>query len=550
MKAEVFSNHYKSVFIHDTMTSQCDYQSEDNINRLSYIHFTPEKVLKAMKNGSSSIAAGPDQLPPFFLKNVADGIAFPLSIIFQHSLEKTTLPTHWLQGTVIPIYKGKGKDSDKSSYRPISLTSAPCKTMETIVKDEILQFLLQEGKISNHQHGFLSKRSTQTQLLECLNEWTGLIDAKNYIDVLYIDIAKAFDTVSHSILLKKLANIGISGKLLAWIKRFLTERSQSVKVGDHLSGKEEVTSGVPQGSVLGPLLFLIFIDDISQVVANSGLKIFADDTKVYFKTRHDTDHRKFTYDARKVFGWAHNNRLDVAMHKCQVLHLGSGNPQRLLSIGGNVLETTSSIKDLGVIMSQTLKFTEHINAITRAAYQRTGLIFKCFITRDREFLTKMFTSFCRPKLEYNTCVWSPHKVGEITQLENVQRRFTKRIHGLHDLTYAERLNALGLRSLEYRRIIFDLCMTFSICNNLVNLNFDDFFTRSPSLTTRGHEWKLLVPMCNCDTRKFFFSVRTVPVWNSLPSEAVTANNLDTFKRKLENVNLDIFLKFPEYNSTY
>jgi hypothetical protein len=299
--------------------------------------------------------------------------------------------------------------------------------------------------------------------------------------------------------------------------------------------------------VLGPLLFLIFINDISEVVTNSGLKIFADDTKVYFKTKRDTDHTKFTYDARKVFGWAHKNRLNVAMHKCQVLHLGAGNPQRPLSIGGNVLETTLSIKDLGVIMSQTLKFSEHINSITRAAYQQSGLIFKCFITRDRDFLTKMFTSFCRPKLEYNTCVWSPHKIGEITQLENVQRRYTKRIHGLNDLTYAERLKALGLKSLEYRRIIFDLCMVYSICHQLVNLNFDDFFSRSPGQSTRGHAWKLLVPRCSCDTRKFFFSNRVVPIWNSLPNEAINANNLDAFKRKLEKVSLDCFLKFPQYN---
>jgi hypothetical protein len=419
--------------------------------------------------------------------------------------------------------------------------------METIVKDEILQFLLEQGKISDHQHGFLSKRSTQTQLLECLNEWTRHIDAKDCVDVLYIDIAKAFDTVPHSILMQKLINIGITGKLLAWIKCFLCERSQVIKVGEQVSTRERVTSGVPQGSVLGPLLFLIYIDDLSQVVANSGLKIFADDTKVYFKTKRDTDHNKFTYDARKVFGWAHKNRLNVAMHKCKVLYLGSGNPQRPLSIEGNILETTLSINDLGVIMSQTLKFAEHINAITRATYQRSGLIFKCFITRDRDFLTKMFTSFCRPKLEYNTCVWSPHKIGEITQLENVQRRYTKRIHGLKELTYAERLKALGLKSLEYRRVIFDLCMVYSICHQLVNLKFENFFSRSPGQSTRGHAWKLLVPRCNSDTRKFFFSNRVVPIWNSLPTEAVTANNLDAFKRKLEKVSLDCFLKFPQYN---
>jgi hypothetical protein len=548
IKAQMFSDHYKSIFVNDSgQNRNTEVNDNQRPNSLEYIYFTPEKVLKALRNCSSSISSGPDGFPPAFLKSIAEGIAAPLSIIFQHSIETGTLPDDWLCGNVIPIYKGKGKDSETISYRPISLTSAPCKVMEKIVKDEIVEYLDTKGIITKNQHGFLSKRSTQTQLLECLNDWTRLLDAKEYVDVLYIDIAKAFDTVSHSILMYKLAKYGIGGKLLDWIACFLTRRCQVVKVGKHTSSTERVLSGVPQGSVLGPILFLIYINDLVDVVQSCNIKIFADDTKLYFKVKHDADYNKFAYDARKVFGWAHKNRLSIAMHKCEVLHVGFSNPSRPLFIEGALLDEALTVKDLGIIMSKSLRFTNHINSITKSAYQCSNLIFRCFTTRESEFLVKMFTSFCRPKLEFNTCVWSPHHVSEIVMVENVQRRFTKRINGLRDLTYAERLARLGLKSLEYRRIAFDLYMTYSICNNQVDLNFHDFFIRNQG-RTRGHSWKLLVPVVNSDTRKYFFAHRVVAIWNSLPEDVVSARTIASFKVKLKSVSLDRFLRFPEFHS--
>jgi hypothetical protein len=546
-KAQLLSDQYKSVFVTDQHTNVYEDAILPRTCTLNYILFTEEKVERALKLCSASVAAGPDGFPPCFLKRVATGACIPLAIIFQHSMETASLPTEWLCGNVVPCYKGKGNDSDTSAYRPISLTSSPCKVMERIVKEEITEFLLRENVISKNQHGFLRKRSTQTQLLECLNDWTQIIDAHEYVDVLYIDIAKAFDTVSHSILLYKLAKVGIRGKLLAWIKSFLTKRSQVVMVGSHRSSSESVISGVPQGSVLGPLLFLIFINDIVHVINHCGIKIFADDTKIYFKVKRDLDHDKFTYDVRKIFGWAHKNRLIVAMQKCEILHIGARNPCRPLYVDGMLLDETRSTKDLGIIMSGTLHFKEHIHTITQAAYQRSGLIFRCFISRESHFLVKMFTAFCRPKLEFNTCVWSPHQLNEIVMVENVQRRFTKRINGLTDLTYADRLRRLGLQSLEYRRLVFDLCMVFSICNKLVDLEFNDFFTPARTRSTRGHEWKLVVPSANSNVRKYFFANRVVPVWNSLPNEVVTSPTISSFKSRLGKISLDNFLKYPEFN---
>jgi hypothetical protein len=268
---------------------------------------------------------------------------------------------------------------------------------------------------------------------------------------------------------------------------------------------------------------------------------------VYFKVKRSPDYDKFVYDVRKVFGWAHKNRLNVAMQKCEVLHLGHANPCRPLYIGNTLIDEARTVKDVGIMMSTTLRFTDHINYITKSAYQCSNLIFRGFITRESEFLVKLFTSFCRPKLEYNTCIWSPHHIGEITAVENVQRRFTKRINGMKDYTYAERLNRLGLKSLEYRRVVFDLCMTYSICNNLVELDFDEFFVRGQN-RTRGHSMKLLMSFVNTDTRKFFFAHRVVPVWNSLPDEVVCAQSLMSFKKKLRGININQFLTFPEFNS--
>jgi hypothetical protein len=415
--------------------------------------------------------------------------------------------------------------------------------MERVVADKILDYVLGCGVITKHQHGFLKHRSTQTQMLECLNSWTSLIDKNEYVDVLYVDIAKAFDTVSHCILIGKLHAIGIRGKILAWIKQFLNTRTQNVRVGSCMSGPVNVTSGVPQGSVLGPLLFLLFINDLVEVVNNSDIKIFADDTKMYFKVRRDHDFDKFVYDARKIFGWADKNGLKIAMHKCQVLHIGEGNPSRDVLIDGVLLDPPLNVKDLGVIMSATLSFQKHIQEIVTATYRRTGMIFRCFKSRDADFLKQMFIAFCRPKLEFNCCVWSPHHLGLISQIENVQRRYTKRIPDLQNLPYAERLKRLGMESLEYRRLISDLCMVYSICYGLVDLSFSEFFVYANG-RTRGHNLKLAHPYARTDTRKFFFANRVVPVWNQLTSEVVNAVSLNSFKKLIRQVDLSGFLKHP------
>jgi hypothetical protein len=239
--------------------------------------------------------------------------------------------------------------------------------------------------------------------------------------------------------------------------------------------------------------------------------------------------------------------LEIAMHKCQVLHVGRNNPCRDFFIDNIFIDSPTCIKDLGISVTHDLCFTQHINDIVTSTYRRSNLIFKCFLTREPEFLKQMFVSFCRPKLEYNTCVWSPYLKKDIEMIEKVQRRYTKRIQGLHELTYAERLNMLGLDSLEYRRLVFDLCMTYCICRGLVDLRFEEFFTYAPAqYSTRGHSFKLLAPLTRCSARKNFFANRVINPWNSLPQSVVSAGSLPCFKARLKKANLTRFLNYPHY----
>ena len=258
--------------------------------------------------------------------------------------------------------------------------------------------------ISKAQHGFLSGKSTQTQLLECINDWTKSIDNKESIDVFYLDISKAFDTVSHPKLLKKLKCFGISGYILNWITDFLSSRKQFVSVKNSDSNYANVESGVPQGSVLGPILFLLYINDLAMVAKHCSLKMFADDTKIYFKCDKSVDRTILEIELELIFEWAKVNQLSIALQKCFVLHLGPSNPKNQYVINNISLMSEKFVKDLGVYVSESAHFNVHISKICSKAYHMVNLIFRAFVCRDPKFLISMFNIYVRSTLEYNSCV--------------------------------------------------------------------------------------------------------------------------------------------------
>ena len=234
----------------------------------------------------------------------------------------------------------------------------------------------------------------------------------------------------------------------------------------------------------------------------------------------------------------------VAMEKCQVLHIGGNNEHaRSLVINSKSIEYERCVRDLGVIVSDNLRFTDHINKIVTSAYQRSNLIFRAMRSREPDFLKQMFITYVRPLLEYCVSVWSPYHVGEINMIESVQKRFTKRIPTIREMNYAERLDYLQLEALERRRTNFDLNNVYKIVNGVLDVCFEDFFEWQPNFrNTRGNGLKIKMPISRLDVKKYSFSSRVVKIWNSLPGNVVHAPSIESFKAKVSSADLNTYMK--------
>jgi hypothetical protein len=514
-----------------------------NTETLSDINISPKIVNAILKKLKTNAAAGPDGLPPIFYHYTATTLSAPLSILFRSLIDLRTLPAEWKISIISPKFK-KGAPSDPSNYRPIALTCTCCKILERIISCDILTYLHEHKLITSHQHGFLKKRSTSTNLLESLNDWTVSLSNNKSVSVAYIDYKSAFDVISHNKLLLKLSGYGITGNLWFWIRAFLTGRSQVVRLGSSSSTSCSVTSGVPQGSVLGPLLFNIFINDITDTMNPSVTsKLFADDIKLYSEFSNilpDTLQNQLD----KICSWSSIWQLRISYTKCSSMTIGHHTNTNKFHLDSHPITHTKTAKDLGVTVDSDLKFKSHIKDIVTRANQRCSLIHRCFLSRDPSNLTRAYKVYVRPLLEYASTIWSPSSVAQIIDIESVQRRFTKRVPGCCNLNYADRLTRLNLQSLEHRRLINDLTMCFNIIKGNNCLNNSEFFTLNQNKSLRGHQFKLSVPNTKLNTRRSFFSERIVSPWNSLPSDIVSSPSIKSFKSHLSKFSLIKFLSFP------
>ncbi len=360
-----------------------------------------------------------------------------------------------------------------------------------------------------------------------------------------MDFAKAFDSVSIPKLLLKLKSFGIQGLLLSCIESFLTDRHQRVKVGRVFSSKLSVISGVPQGSVLGPFLFLLFINDLPMIFDEQvESKLFADDLKSYNLDDYRLNPHSTQTSLDSLNEWTSRWQLKLAIPKCGSLTLkgcSSFLDTENLYIANNLLPAFVSVNDLGVLIDCDLTFTAHISGVISKAKQRIYLLFKSFQTRNISLMVFAYITYVLPILEYCSTIWSPSKLGDIDRLEDVQRYFTKRLDGLWYLNYENRLIACSLRSLELRRLLNDLILCFKIVHNLIGLTFSEFFELDPNQRTRGHNFKLRQPKCITARRRNFFASRVVPAWNALPETLVNSVSVLSFKRGVRSVDLSRFL---------
>ena len=337
------------------------------------------------------------------------------------------------------------------------------------------------------------------------------------MDVAFLDFRKAFDIVSHEHLIYKMSKYGITGKILEWVKDFLKDRHQRVVIRGTASSAFKVTSGVPQGSVLGPILFLIFINDLPLRIT-SPLNLFADDSKIFTRIVTNKKNKQKIGDGKevlqddlnKVLEWAKMWKMEFIIDKCKMMHLGRKNPKNTYSMNGANIEETMEEKDLGVLIDNELEFGKHIKSIVGRANSVLGMIRIVFNHMNKKMFLNLYTALIRPLLEYCVQVWSPHLMKYKNLIEGVQRRATKLVPELKNLPYKERLNKLKLTTLVDRRVRGDMIETYKLITRKESVNPDKFFQMKEERT--GDRINMIkMKRYRRNKRKYFYTQRVIPV---------------------------------------
>lgn len=544
-KANLLQKQFSSVYTIEPLTNipSFEMRTQMKVNKVEIIARTVNEKLKALNTNKS---CGPDEIHPKLLFELSDIISEPLAILLNLSIRSGKIPSEWKLANVVPVYK-KGSKSLPGNYRPISLTCVLCRVMESFLKDTIMNHLLENNLLSPRQHGFISGRSTVTQLLFYLDSCIKNVANGDVVDVVYLDFQKAFDTVPHARLVTKLQAYGIDGDLLRWITEYLKNRSQVVIVNGESSSAGAVLSGIPQGTVLGPLLFVIYINDILDNINSEGL-LFADDAKIFRTISCKNDALLLQDDILQLEAWSDIWLLKFHPGKCHLLSLGKLENIKYChryNVSEQEIEHVFEEKDLGVTMDSELTFAEHITQKVRKASTLVGIIRRSFSFLDKDTFVKIFTAFVRPHLEYGQVIWSPHFRKHINMIEKVQIRATKLIDGFGKLSYSERLTKLNLPTLTYRRLRGDMIETYKHFHNYDPTILPPSF-KPRNRPSRFHEYQIQPVMPKDGERgihKNSFYCRVVDTWNKLPKNIVSASTIYTFKNRLDEHWKDLPLKF-------
>ena len=545
-KACLFAAQYSSIYSGantSNVPSHCSHSPASDMDELSDVNFTEGDIYSLLRTINSTKSPGPDGIHPLIVKTLAAVLAPPLYSLFRMSLDTATLPLDWKTGIVRPYLKG-GDTADPANYRPICMSSVVIKVLEKLVRNVLDHFLARKGFFSSAQHGFVPGRSCITNLMLSREQWCDAWGARLPVHVILIDFSKAFDRVNHRLLLDKLMALGVSGLLSNWISAYLRNRIWKVAIGDSFSGDVVAESGVPQGSVLGPRLFTVFVHDLPSVI-DSNCLLYADDLKVWrvISTPRDVD--ILQNDLNKLSDWATGNHLPIHPQKSEALVVSRENASVCYSVMGKNIPVVSGARNLGLLVRQDLKTADHTVKARNAGLRLLWKFRRSLTHWSSGMFCTVLKTFIRPVMEYGAPVFHPITRAEMLSLEDVQRIGSRMIPRIGRWHYIDRCKYLKLFTLEYRSHRADLILLF---RTIVLHQFPDLFSLfvlDTPMSRSGHPYRLAVirpvnrPLSIADIYRW--SHRVIPLWNSLPSSIVTANSLAIFKTSLDEYCISLAL---------
>jgi len=507
---------------------------------MSKIKVNRAGVFKLLSNIKENKATGPDGIPGKILKICAEELADVYTLLFQASLDQGVVPEDWKDANIVPLFK-KGDKTKAVTYRPVSLPSISCKLLEHIIHSSIMAHLDEFKFLNNAQHGFRKKRSCETQLISTLEDFNNCLNKKQQIDAILLDFSKAFDKVDHEGLLLKLDHCGISDSLLSWIRSFLIGRGQKVLVDGTMSAPRPVLSGVPQGTVLGPLLFLIYINDISDHLSQgTEIRLFADDSLLYRTINSPEDAVTLQKDLDQLQRWEATWKMEFHPQKCQLLRIT--NKRKFIhsqyNIHNVILEETCSAKYLGVTIDSKLRWKKHYSHIVKKANNVLSFLQRNLNNCPPHIKDKCYKALVRPILEYGSVVWDPHFKTDVLSLEKVQKRAGRFVSGNYKLESGNtKTNMLNLKwkPLEERRAQSKLILFFKAKHGIVEIPVDNLSFNYTSQTRRQGTYA--IPTSVVDGHLHSFYPSTIRLWNSLPVGVRTLPNADAFKSHLEKLTI-------------
>ena len=551
--AEILLRQFSSVFtpkIPGPMPEVKNHVAESLVHITIDIKGT-ENLLKKI---NPSKASGPDQIPNLVLKECAQELSPAVTYLFQTSLNTGTLPQDWTDANVAPVFK-KGDRHQAENYRPVSLTSVLSKLLEHVVCQKMLLHFDKNKVLTHRNHGFRSGFSCETQLAITIDDLTRNFDNNIQTDLAILDFSKAFDTVPHDRLLHKLEAYGVRGHLIKWIETFLCSRKMRVMVNGEYSSEAEVLSGVPQGTVLGPILFLVMINDLPDCV-KSIVRLFADDCVLYRCINNFEDCLILQNDLKCLEKWAEDWGMRFNAKKCYIMSIKK-KISHFYQLNNTILQEVQTNPYLGLNISNDLKWSFHINSVCNKASCTLGFVRRNLYHCPKATRLTAYISLVRSVLDYGSIIWDPYQQGDIDKLERMQRqgaRFVTNDYRSREKGCMTRmLEDLDLQPLQQRRKELRLTFLYKIAEGLIpaipkdtylksqrkgrkiiERNLDDYVhSNAVSKYVTNNTRCFVIPQGSTEIYKQSFFVKTISDWNRLRDNVVMAGSVEQFKTQLK-----------------